>query len=71
MMGPMIKTNMLQYTRVEIGIVKLRFYVVKNEVLVVDSLIDELKFGLQYSQSILAAKGFSDPTNIIVMIHAN
>jgi hypothetical protein len=70
-MGPMIKTNMLQYTRVDIGIVKLRFCVVKNEVLVVDSFIDELKVGLQYSQSILDAKGFPDPANIIVMIHAN
>ena len=44
----MIKTNMLQYMRVNIGIVKLRYYVVKiYEALVVDSLIDELKVGLQ------------------------
>ena len=48
---------------------KPRFYLVNDyEVLIVDSLIEELKAESQYAQAILKRVGFLVPTNVAIAV---
>ena len=53
-MGPVIKSDVLQYTRLDMKTIELRFYLVKEyEVLIVDYVVEELKIGPQCMPKLL------------------
>lgn len=63
----MFKTNILQYTWLDMKQLELILYLVKDyEVLTIDPLIKELKVWLQYTQAIPTWEGFLSPVIIFI-----